>query len=100
MLPAGRRFSNRRAQQVELTDEGKALFYRLRRVAARQDQRLRSQLGDAETELLGDLLDRLTAGVEGHGRRRTKPARLRVTAIARASAGQLEQRVRRRAGVC
>src|SRR5436190_6640233 len=36
--------SNRRVQQVELTDQGIALFDRLREVAMRHDKRLRSTL--------------------------------------------------------
>lgn len=55
--------SNRRVQRVELTDDGVELFDRLRDVARRHDQRLRSQLSDAEVEQLGDLLGRLEAGV-------------------------------------
>lgn len=58
-----RESSNRRVQRVELTDEGLALFDRLRHVAVRHDARLRSQLTDAEVEQLGDLLDRLRAAV-------------------------------------
>lgn len=57
--------SNRRVQQVALTDEGTALFDRLRKVAVGHDQRLRSELTDDETELLADLLDRLRAGLDG-----------------------------------
>jgi MarR family transcriptional regulator for hemolysin len=55
--------SNRRVQRVELTDEGIALFNRLRRVAMRHDRRLRSRLTDEETERLAELLDQLLAGV-------------------------------------
>ena len=40
---------NRRVQRVELTDEGVAVFDRLRAVALRHDERLRSQLTDDET---------------------------------------------------
>jgi MarR family transcriptional regulator for hemolysin len=56
--------SNRRVQHVELTDAGEALYQRLRHVAARHDARLRSHLSEAETEQLGELLDRLRAGLE------------------------------------
>jgi MarR family transcriptional regulator, transcriptional regulator for hemolysin len=59
-----RESSNRRVQRVELTDEGIALFDRLRHVAVRHDARLRSQLTEAEAAQLGELLDRLRAGVE------------------------------------
>jgi MarR family transcriptional regulator, transcriptional regulator for hemolysin len=58
-----REASNRRVQHVELTEEGKALFERLRQVAARHDTRLRSKLTDEETELLRELLDKLQAGL-------------------------------------
>jgi MarR family transcriptional regulator, transcriptional regulator for hemolysin len=57
--------SNRRVQRVELTDEGAALFDRLRRVAMRHDARLRSRLSDAETTQLGQLLDKVEAGLAG-----------------------------------
>jgi MarR family transcriptional regulator, transcriptional regulator for hemolysin len=55
---------NRRVQQVELTDEGEALFDRLRRVAVRHDERLRALLSDDEAQRLADLLDTLRAGLE------------------------------------
>lgn len=55
--------SNRRVQRVELTDDGVALFDRLREVALRHDRMLRSQLTDEELAQLGDLLGRLEAGV-------------------------------------
>jgi MarR family transcriptional regulator for hemolysin len=55
---------NRRVQRVELTDEGVALFDRLREVAMRHDQRLRSKLSDDETEQLAALLEKLLAGLE------------------------------------
>ena len=55
--------SNRRIQRVELTDEGIELFNRLREVALAHDRRLRSELTDDEAEQLGDLLEKLEAGV-------------------------------------
>src|SRR5215218_5095046 len=55
--------SNRRVQRVELTPEGAALFDRLREVAVRHDERLRSHLSDAETAQLAELLERLQAGL-------------------------------------
>ncbi len=58
-----RETSNRRVQRAELTEPGLALFDRLREVALRHDQRLRSVLGEGDTELLAELLDRLRAGV-------------------------------------
>jgi MarR family transcriptional regulator for hemolysin len=51
--------SNRRVQQVELTDAGIALFDRLREVAMSHDQRLRSRLTPRELEQLNKLLHKL-----------------------------------------
>jgi MarR family transcriptional regulator for hemolysin len=59
--------SNRRVQRVELTDAGAALFERLREVAVAHDARLRSQLSDEETKQLGELLDKLRAGLDPPG---------------------------------
>jgi len=56
--------SNRRVQRVELTDAGVALFHRLRTVAMRHDRRLRSHLSAEEAAQLGELLEKLRAGVE------------------------------------
>jgi MarR family transcriptional regulator, transcriptional regulator for hemolysin len=58
-----RESGNRRVQRVELTDEGSAMFDRLREVAVRHDERLRSRLSDEEAALLAELLDRLLAGL-------------------------------------
>jgi MarR family transcriptional regulator for hemolysin len=55
---------NRRVQRAALTDEGAALFDRLRHVAQRHDERLRANLSDEEVERLAALLDKLQAGVE------------------------------------
>lgn len=55
--------TNRRVQRVELTAEGAALFDRLRRVAARHDQRLRAKLTAAEAAQLGELLGKVEAGL-------------------------------------
>jgi MarR family transcriptional regulator for hemolysin len=55
---------NRRVQQVALTPEGEALFDHLREVAQRHDRRLRSNLTDQETAQLGELLEKLRAGVQ------------------------------------
>ncbi len=60
--------SNRRVQRVELTDEGVELFNRLREVARRHDQQLRSQLSDDEVQQLGALLEKLEAGVQAEAR--------------------------------
>jgi MarR family transcriptional regulator for hemolysin len=56
--------ANRRVQRVELTPEGAALFDRLREVAMAHDARLRSRLSDAEAAQLGELLDKLRAGLD------------------------------------
>jgi MarR family transcriptional regulator for hemolysin len=56
--------SNRRVQRVALTDAGEELFMRLRDVAVRHDQRLRAQLSDGQVAQLGELLDRLLAGLK------------------------------------
>src|SRR3954471_19778379 len=42
--------SNKRVQQVELTDDGVAMFDRLREVAIRHDRRLRSRLSPKEAD--------------------------------------------------
>ena len=60
--------SNRRVQRVELTDDGVVLFDRLREVARRHDQMLRSGLSDDEVEQLGALLERLEAGIQAEAR--------------------------------
>src|SRR3954447_26207427 len=54
--------ANRRVQQVELTDEGIALFDRLRDAAMRHDKRLRSRLSEREVGQLAKLLVKLEAG--------------------------------------
>ena len=59
-----RESSNRRVQRVELTDDGRALFDRLRDVARAHDERLRSNLSGEESAQLAELLERLRAGVE------------------------------------
>jgi MarR family transcriptional regulator, transcriptional regulator for hemolysin len=51
--------SNKRVQQVELTDEGIAMFDRLREVAMSHDKRLRSRLSAKEAEQLVRLLHKL-----------------------------------------
>jgi MarR family transcriptional regulator for hemolysin len=56
---------NRRAQQVTLTDDGEALFHRLRKVAQRFDQRLRRGIDDAELDAFRAVLDRLVANAAG-----------------------------------
>jgi MarR family transcriptional regulator, transcriptional regulator for hemolysin len=65
---------NRRVQRTELTDEGIALFDRLRTIAAAHDTRLRSQLTDHEATTLGELLEKLRAGVAEPATRSASPA--------------------------
>jgi MarR family transcriptional regulator for hemolysin len=55
---------NRRVQRVALTDEGEALFDRLREVAVRHDARLRRHLSDDQVAQLSDLLAQLRAGLD------------------------------------
>lgn len=69
-----RETSNRRVQRAELSDAGLELFERLREVALRHDQRLRSVLGQEDIELLADLLDRLRAGVSAPSPAQAAPA--------------------------
>ena len=54
---------NRRSVRVELTEDGVALFDRLRAVAVRHDRRLRSGLTAEETDTLAVLLDKLQSGI-------------------------------------
>jgi MarR family transcriptional regulator, transcriptional regulator for hemolysin len=58
-----REASNRRVQQVALTDAGEELFDRLRVVAVRHDERLRSTLSEKEVEQLGRLLEKVRVGI-------------------------------------
>jgi MarR family transcriptional regulator, transcriptional regulator for hemolysin len=58
---------NRRVQHVELTDAGVELFDRLRVVAQAHDERLRAGLSEDDVGRLGELLDRLEAGVKEAG---------------------------------
>jgi len=58
-----REASNRRVQQVALTEAGEELFARLREVAVRHDERLRSTLSEKEVDQLGRLLEKVRAGV-------------------------------------
>jgi MarR family transcriptional regulator for hemolysin len=54
---------NRRVQRVELTEAGSALFDRLRGVARRHDERLRSRLSSSESAELAALLGKLEDGL-------------------------------------
>jgi MarR family transcriptional regulator for hemolysin len=56
--------SNKRVQQVELTDDGAATFDRLREVAMRHDRRLRSRLSPREVDQLAKLLHKLEDGAD------------------------------------
>ena len=55
---------NRRVLRVALTEEGAALFDRLRHVVRAHDERLRWGLSDEETAQLAALLDKLRGGLE------------------------------------
>jgi MarR family transcriptional regulator, transcriptional regulator for hemolysin len=50
---------NRRIHQVELTEEGEALFYRLLGTVTDFDRRIRAGFADHETAVLSELLSRL-----------------------------------------
>jgi MarR family transcriptional regulator for hemolysin len=65
---------NRRVQQVELTDDGKAMFDRLRAVAVRHDERLRAAFTEEELERLAELLDRMRHVVDAPGPAPAGPA--------------------------
>lgn len=69
--------ANRRVQRVELTEEGIELFNRLRDVARRHDRMLRAELSEDDVTRLGELLERLEAGVVGEGL--VRQARLEAT---------------------
>jgi MarR family transcriptional regulator for hemolysin len=58
-----RESGNRRIQLVELTEAGEAAFERLRHVAARHDERLRSRLTSEQLVTLAELLERIEAGL-------------------------------------
>jgi MarR family transcriptional regulator, transcriptional regulator for hemolysin len=55
---------DRRAQQVRLTDDGRRLFVRLRRVAAAFDGQLRAGLGDDDVAHLARLLAQLVENAQ------------------------------------
>jgi MarR family transcriptional regulator for hemolysin len=55
--------ANRRVHQVQLTEQGETLFYRLATAARAHDQRLRAGLGDEEIAALEQLLGRLQDNV-------------------------------------
>jgi len=55
--------ANRRVHLVELTDQGRELFHRLRAAAVGHDERIRSAFTGEELARLGELLDRMRAVV-------------------------------------
>jgi MarR family transcriptional regulator for hemolysin len=55
--------ADRRSHQVSLTPAGRAQFLHLRQTAERFDARLRGDLGDAQVDLLRDLLGQLRVNV-------------------------------------
>jgi MarR family transcriptional regulator for hemolysin len=57
--------SNRRVHQVELTEDGEALFHRLRRAATAFDERLHRDLGDEEVFRFERTLARLRDNATG-----------------------------------
>ena len=54
---------NRRVHRVELTDEGRAAFFRLLDTVAAFDDRLRAGFSDEELAALRDFLDRLVVNI-------------------------------------
>lgn len=59
--------SNRRVHLVELTEEGEAMFHRLRTAAMAFDKRLHDDLGDDEVSQFERMLARLRENVTGSG---------------------------------
>ena len=57
--------ANRRIQVVAMTADGEAAFLRLREAAMSFDAQLKAGLDEGELDLLGGLLDRLTANAGG-----------------------------------
>src|SRR4051794_3864817 len=64
LVRRGREEQNRRVQHTELTPAGEEVFESLRGVAVAHDAKLRSRLSADEVGQLGDLLERLLAGLE------------------------------------
>jgi MarR family transcriptional regulator for hemolysin len=65
--------TNRRIHVVEVTEEGRALFLRLRDTALSFDAKLRNGLGDTELDTLRALLGRLAANVQPTAAEGTMP---------------------------
>jgi MarR family transcriptional regulator, transcriptional regulator for hemolysin len=57
--------ANRRIQVVAMTADGEAAFLRLREAAMSFDAQLKAGLNEGELDMLGGLLDRLTANAGG-----------------------------------
>ncbi len=57
--------ANRRVHKVRLTDEGTALFGRLRQAAGAFDSKLRGGIGDEDLARIGRLLDQLASNARG-----------------------------------
>lgn len=64
---------NRRIHQVELSDDGEAMFHRLRRAVVAFDRRLRAGLADEEIAALSGVLGRLRANVTSPKPAEVKP---------------------------
>lgn len=58
---------NRRVQRVELTDDGVAMFDRLRGIAVAHDERLRALFSEAELERFTEYLDRVRVELSSAG---------------------------------
>jgi MarR family transcriptional regulator, transcriptional regulator for hemolysin len=54
---------NRRVHRVELTDDGRAVFFRLLDTVVAFDERLRAGFNDAELAALRDFLERLVVNI-------------------------------------
>jgi MarR family transcriptional regulator, transcriptional regulator for hemolysin len=64
---------NRRVHQVELSDDGEAMFHRLRQAVVAFDRRLRAGLADEEIAALSGVLGRLRANVAAPKPAEVKP---------------------------
>ena len=73
LLTRRRHPQNRRVHQVELTDDGEAMFHRLRQAVVAFDRRLRAGLADEEIAALSGLLGRLRANVAAPKPAEVKP---------------------------
>ena len=64
---------NRRIHQVELSDDGEAMFHRLRQAVVAFDRRLRAGLADEEIAALSGVLGRLRANLAAPKPAEVKP---------------------------